>query len=208
MLDGAIATGCECGLWRRAIVEFAFEHGAPAIGVVGKSLSDHAWLTFVRRVPILELRGEKDRYPRCRELTHGSGVRIVIVCDRATYLRTFSLQRAAQCTPRRRRRSGCERRRLRSSRRPAKDERSNRWKRRIDGAGGCKRRTLCGTEGSPRMTCEEACSIFIHGYGCYGIGIMLPAMTFAGRKSSLAVVNVGSTRIDGCYASKGGTTRG
>ena len=63
MLDGAIATGCECGLWRRVIVEFAFEHGAPAIGVVGKSLSDHAWLTFVRRVPILELRGEKRPLP-------------------------------------------------------------------------------------------------------------------------------------------------
>ena len=63
MLDGAVAIGRESGHWRRAIVEFAFEHGATATGAFGKPLSDHAWLSFSRRVPILELRGEKRPLP-------------------------------------------------------------------------------------------------------------------------------------------------
>ena len=58
MLDGAVTIGCECGFWRRAIAEFAFGHGAPTDGTTGKPLSDHAWLTFSRRVPVLELRGK------------------------------------------------------------------------------------------------------------------------------------------------------
>jgi ribonuclease HI len=57
MLDGAVAMGDECGHWRRAIVEFAFEHGAPMLGTKTKPLSDHAWLIFSRRIPALELRG-------------------------------------------------------------------------------------------------------------------------------------------------------
>ena len=63
MLDGAVTMGCECGFWRRAIVEFAFEHGTPMDGTAGKPLSDHAWLTFSRRVPVLELCGEKRPLP-------------------------------------------------------------------------------------------------------------------------------------------------
>ena len=63
MLDGAITMGCECGFWQRAIVEFAFEHGTPTNGTAAKPLSDHAWLTFSRQVPILELRGEKRPLP-------------------------------------------------------------------------------------------------------------------------------------------------
>ena len=63
MLDGAVTMGCECGFWRRAIVEFAFEHAASTSGTAGKALSDHAWLTFSRQVPVLELRGEKRPLP-------------------------------------------------------------------------------------------------------------------------------------------------
>jgi ribonuclease HI len=63
MLDGAVAMGREYGHWRRAIAEFAFEHGAPSSGAPGKPLSDHAWLSFSRRVPTLKLRGEKRPLP-------------------------------------------------------------------------------------------------------------------------------------------------
>ena len=58
MLDGAVAIGAECGRWWRTVVDFAFnsdEH----VANTAKPLSDHAWVTFSREIPQLELRGEK-----------------------------------------------------------------------------------------------------------------------------------------------------
>ena len=58
MLDGAVTIGSECGCWRRTVVDFAFSPDGPTTGTA-KPLSDHAWVTFSREIPQLELRGEK-----------------------------------------------------------------------------------------------------------------------------------------------------
>jgi endonuclease/exonuclease/phosphatase family metal-dependent hydrolase len=58
MLDGAVAIGCECGLWHRTVVDFAFGSCDPSTGA-SKPLSDHAWVTFSRVVPKLKICGEK-----------------------------------------------------------------------------------------------------------------------------------------------------
>jgi hypothetical protein len=57
MLDGAVTIGCECGLWNRTVVDFAFSSD-PLLGAA-KPLSDHAWVTFSRVVPKLAICGEK-----------------------------------------------------------------------------------------------------------------------------------------------------
>ena len=56
MLDGAVAIGAECALWRRTVVDFAFNSDG---STTSKPLSDHAWITFSRQIPELALRGEK-----------------------------------------------------------------------------------------------------------------------------------------------------
>lgn len=50
MLDGALAFGGEKGKWVRATVDFARKNN-------GDLLSDHAWLTFVREIPMLGMQG-------------------------------------------------------------------------------------------------------------------------------------------------------
>lgn len=58
MLDGAVTIGAECGLWRRTVVDFAFTADGPSSSTA-RPLSDHAWVTFSREIPKLELVGEK-----------------------------------------------------------------------------------------------------------------------------------------------------
>ena len=58
MLDGAVAIGCECTIWRRTIVDFAFDRDGPS-AASAKPLSDHAWITFSREVPRVVCGGER-----------------------------------------------------------------------------------------------------------------------------------------------------
>jgi hypothetical protein len=58
MLDGAVAIGCECATWHRTIVDFAFDRDDSA-AAPGKPLSDHAWITFSRKIPEVVCKGEK-----------------------------------------------------------------------------------------------------------------------------------------------------
>ena len=57
MLDGAVAIGAECYLWNRTVVDFAFSTDGSTAGA-SKPLSDHAWVTFSRKIPKLVLKGE------------------------------------------------------------------------------------------------------------------------------------------------------
>ena len=58
MLDGAVTIGSECGSWWRTVVDFAFDSDGSGAGTA-RPLSDHAWVTFSREIPQLEVRGDK-----------------------------------------------------------------------------------------------------------------------------------------------------